>query len=236
MINLVKKNKFLIFSIISLIMILLVIMSILFLRKKLDEVTLNDQSFYQYFYGEKLEYDGTLTLNKEDEIIEMSFKDVTVELDSTPIYYQKDDKVLFPKKMSVVFPKSNGLQYKVNNFTSIFIDGDDIYLKDTPINRSIQNCFLYDGRDLFFFIETTEVTIGNEKYVLSPLSYVILKYNQEIEIYQKDLDKYTILELDDKEILASANGYVINMSIDALKYGESSRLLVKRIDILNNLE
>ena len=51
-------------------------------------------NLYQYFGGVKTSYKGDLILNKNGDITEIHIHNKTITLDSTPIYYQKEDKAV----------------------------------------------------------------------------------------------------------------------------------------------
>ena len=134
--------------------------------------------------------------------------------------------------MILVFPTRNGVMYKIKHFSNVFFDTETTYLERNK-NEALNNAFIYDGQDLYFFLETTTLKIGEEQYELSPLSYVICSQEQ-VEIYQKDQDKYTIIENKPKEVLAKTQDYTINLNIDSIQNGEQQQLLIKSKDKLQN--
>ena len=113
----IKKN----YIWLILLLILLIVAIIFAFRGNIDKVIIKDHNLYQYTDGIKLEYTGEIMIDKEnDEITQLSVKDVVMELGTDPIYYEDEMKVLFPKNMAVMFPL-HGSQYKVN------------YRMDTPL-------------------------------------------------------------------------------------------------------
>lgn len=230
-----KKDN--IIKIIAIILLFLVILIVTMFVKSLNTDVIENHSFYQYFIGKKFDYEGTLKLTRKKDITELTFKDKQVQLDSTPIYYSDvENKVLFPENMAIIYPVSNGLAYKINHFSNIYIDSESVYLQKGEWKKNLQNSFIYDGNDLYFFLETTKISVNDTQYELSPLSYVIAKYNEGLEIYNKKSDEYIIIEAKNQEILAKTDSYTINLSIDAIKYGEKEQLLIKNIDYLKNIE
>ena len=230
-------HRFRLIAYIALITIVTVIIVVYNFKRDLSKITIKDYSFYQYSFGYKQEYNGTIHLDEKDNITKLTFKNVTVELDSTPLYYENVNKVLFPKKMAAIYPLSNISQYKINNYSTITKNKyKEFILNDGSLKKDLQNCFLYDGSDLYFFLESTIITIGDKKYELSPMSYVIVKYNSQVEIYNYNDDKNEIITIGNEEVFAKTNSYLINLSIDAVTRGENSRLLIKKIDFLDNLK
>lgn len=110
-----------------------------------------EQDVYQYFSKNKIEYKATISRNRKDVVLDIKSKDFNVSLDSTPIYIKDSDKVIFPKEMSAVFPIKDR-QYAVNALTEIYKKNDLYYLNQKGINKSFDYMFLYDGKDLYFFI------------------------------------------------------------------------------------
>lgn len=204
-------------------------------QEKMNTYTIEDAKLYQYFNEQRFDYDTKLVLSNKDEITELKINDETVTLDSTPFYWQKEKKVLFPQTMSVVFPRENGLQRRVPYFT--ILDGTNIdnYLKYNTTSYALYNSFLYDGNDLYFFPNETVIEIDGKKYNLTPYSYAIVRYDKECILYNYELDTVEIIQ-DAKDVFVSGDGYKLNLKIDSIIYGEKARLLLKNLDYLTILK
>lgn len=209
-----------------------------------EKIDLSGETYYQYFLGLYEEYSGDMQVIQSGDNKQLVFEDgKTIYLDSTPIYY-KDvlGRVLLPEKMAVVNPNAGSI-YKTENFTNIIQDSKVMYAKKHKKDntKNITDTFIYDGNDLYFFLEEVTITIGKKKYKLSPLSYAIVNYRQNVEFYDYDKDEYTIL--DEKQVTSSDviatnkyKTYTINMSIDSFSTGSSDQLLIKNIDYLTELD
>ena len=219
-------------------LLILIIVAILFaFRGNIDKVVIKDHDLYQYTDGIKLEYTGEIMINKEtDEITQLAVKDIVMELGTDPIYYADESKVLFPKNMSVIFPMQ-GSQYKVNYYTTVYRDLEDIFIDDRSLNRVIKNAIIYDGGDIYLLVDKSTVTIGNEKIEVSPLSLVVANTQNKVAyVYNYDKDEFKeFLELKD-EVIITTDSYKVNASLDLMYYNEKSRLFIKSIDKLKNLE
>lgn len=230
-----KKDK-----IIKFIFVLIMIAVIVFGARyilNLNMTKLEDYEFYQYFGGQKVEYSGELEIQKENNgITNLKMKDKVITLDSTPIYYKDvENKLLLPQDMAIVFPLDLGNMQKVNRFSTITYEYEIPCLTYEKNKQSIPKTFLYDGNDTYIFLQQTSITIGDQIFELSPLSYAIVSYRQSVEIYQKSEDKYTILEnINIGNVTAKTEDYEINLSTDALLTGEKEQLLIKKIDVLPN--
>ena len=231
-----KKRTITYISIAALFILLVIAMLMLFLKKNIDVETFENHKFYQYFSGERFDYEGDLKISKENDITELKFKDVQVTLDSTPIYYADEKTILLPKSMSIIYPKMNVSQNKVNYFSKIYDENGEIYLSYKKKNKLLKECFFYDGRDLYMFIEPVDITINGEKKTLSPMSYVIVDYGISVQIYDYKSNTFSTIPLSDKNVIVTTNVYTVNLSIDSVAYNNNSRLLIKKVDILNNIE
>lgn len=85
--------------------------------------------------------------------------------------------------------------------------------------------FLYDGRDLYFFIDNTTLVIGTEEIPLSPMSYVSCSYTNMLEYYDKENDKYEIIPLTDERVYVKNDYMNIDVTLDKVIYKDSFYLL-----------
>ena len=201
----VKKEKALrVAVIIVAILLALVIYKILdILVIKTERYDLSGQTYYQYFNGIEQEYSGKMDVVQKDDETQLILEDgQVVYLDSTPMYY-KDilGKSLLPKEMELVVPDSG--TYKLNKFTNVIEENNKIKLKklNSSKTKDIDNGFLFDGNDLYFFLDDTTITVGNKDYELPALSYAIVNYKTNVELYNYDTNEYTMIQ--DEESLKS---------------------------------
>ena len=219
-------------------LLILIIVAILFaFRENIDKVIIKDHDLHQYTDGIRLEYTGEIMIDKEtDEITQLSVKDLVMELGSDPIYYEDESKVLFPKNMAVIFPM-HGSQYKVNYYTTVYRDLEDIFIDDRSLNRTVKNAIIYDGGDIYLLVDKSTVTIGEKKIEVSPLSLVVANTQNKVAyVYNYEKDEFSeFLDLKD-EVIISTDSYKVNASLDLMYYNGKSRLFIKSIDKLKNIE
>ncbi len=167
----------------------------------LNTTKLEEEQFYQYFGGRKVEYTGTLEISrKTNGITSLKTNDIYIDLDSTPIYYKtEENKLLFPQDMAIVYPENQGQMQKITHFSTIQLEEEIPYLQYENNKQSIENSFLFDGNDLYIFLEPTTIVVGENSYELSPLSYAYVSYRQIVEIYEKASDTYEIIEYTSRE-------------------------------------
>lgn len=217
-------------------LLIVVIIIFLVMRKSNDVVVIKNHKLYQYFNGFRVDYSGVITLNQtKDEITKITFKDDDSELDSTPLYYADDDRVLFPKMMSVIYPMA-AKQYKINYYSEAFIEYDEVVIKDKKNEKRIFDGIVYDGADLYFLTSKNTITIGNNSYEVSPLSYIIVDtLNKKVSIFDHEKEKFTELEEIYDNVIISNGKYKVNASLDLMYYDKGSKLLLKDISKLFNL-
>lgn len=214
--------------------IVLIIIAAIFYYKINSEIY-EQYNFYQYIGGRKVEYGGTLHLTRKKDVTELKLDNITIDLDSTPMYYQDEEaRILLPQNMAIVYPNSGSKMYKINHFSNIYKEGYSIYLQSGELEKRLQEAFLYDGTDLYIFLEETAVSVQGIEYVLSPLSYVRVNYRQEVEVYNKQADEYIWFEDVDEDVIARTEDYSINMSLDKLEKNGEEQLLIKNINNLVN--
>ena len=219
------------------ILLVLIIVAIFFsFRKNIDEVVIKEHDLYQYLNGIKIEYTGEIIIDKDDKITQLNTKDIEVELDSNPIYYADEAKSLFPKNMAVVFP-TQGSQYKINYYSTVYNEVGDVYIKDRSYKEIISNAILYDGSNIYFIIEPSTITFGDKSIKLEALSSITVDpQNQYVGIYDYDKEEYTEYFDVVDEVIVATDKYKVNASLDLMYYNGKSRLLIKMVDKLKNLE
>ncbi len=219
-----------------LLLIVIVTFSYFMFRKKVDEYKIEKHDLYQYFMGFKMEYKGSIKLNKDDmKVTKITFGKDSVNLNSTPLYYKDEEKVLFPESMAVIKPKE-GLQYRINYYSLIYKDLDYYSIKEGKKNIKITNSVIYDGKDLYFFAEDVVVSFGENRISLGPLSYISVDtFNHNVEVYNFAEDDCKVYENILDEVIIQNDNYKLNATLDIMYYNGKSRLLIKDISKLKVL-
>lgn len=231
-----RRSSIIMSSVIAALILIIVIVVIII--GNLNSTTTENHDFYQWYSGQKVEYKGQLTFTRKEGLTELKATDRKVTLDSTPVYYaDENDKVIFPEDMAIVYQNNNGMMYRINHFADIIEENGSIYLETnlaTKTNKTkLEKAFLYDGQDLYFFLERTTITVNGTNYEVSPLSYAIVRYKQSVEIYNYEKDEYQVIdttETQDAKVVTDT--YTINMSVDSLQTAEKEQLLIKGLSYL----
>lgn len=233
--NLLKDKRVIITGIIIIVFIVVLIIIETKGKNNLNTVRIENQSMYQYLDNVKVAYDTSLTLESDNNITNMEISDKKEYIDNLPLYYSGLDMAIFPSNMSLIFPLNNYAQKKVPALTVLDAQSS-LYktLKYKNNNYDLENVFLYDGNDLYFFIEPTTLVLDNKEIALQPLSFVV--YNNltgYVSYYNYGQEANMVLVK--KDCLAKTNNYTINLKIDGIVSGDDYKLLVKNLEILNNL-
>ena len=191
----------------------------------------------QYFYDKKYEYNATIGFNRKKEIVEFSTKDYDITFDSTPIYYRDEEKVILPSNMSVVMPTLNCSEYLAPKYSLITNKKNNYYLKTKKYDNKLGHYFLYDGLDLYFFIDSTKLTINGQEIKLSPLSYVYTSStNQNVSYYDHKTDTSKTIESKDYKTTIESDYYKVNINTDQIDYFGKNVILTSRISSLNTID
>lgn len=231
-----RKSSIIMTSVVVALIVIIIIVAIII--GNLNSTTIESHDFYQWYSGQKVEYKGELTFTRKEGLTELKATDRKVTLDSTPVYYSDEKgKVIFPEDMAIVYPDNNGMMYRINHFADIMQEDGESYLETnlaTKTNKTkLENAFLYDGQDLYFFLERTNITVNGITYEVSPLSYAIVRYKQSVEIYNYEVDEYQVIdttETQDAKVVTDT--YTINMSVDSLQTADKDQLLIKGLNYL----
>ena len=222
---------------VSLILVLFIAFLIYYKISVYDGVTKEETGqFYQYFYGQRYDYEGVVSTNRRDEIVDFKTDDYDIKFDSTPIYYKNKDKVIFPSDVSVVMPTLNCAEYRAGKYSYITKSKDNYIMTSKKYNDRMGRYFIYDGEDMYFFLDEVTLTVGKREIKLSPLSYVIARYNDYVYYYDKKTDVAESIKVDHDDSFVKNDYYKIFVSLDNIDYFGTNVILSTKIDDLNPID
>ena len=194
-----------------------------------------EESVFQYFYDKKYEYKAIVTKNRKGVIVDYKAKDISVSLDSTPIYLKNGKEVIFPSDMSVVMPTMGCAEYLSPHYSYITFENNVYMLTTNRYHDKLNHYFLYDGMDMYFFIEDVTLKINQEEIKLSPYSYVMSKYNSYVSYYDKKSDTYKTIDVGNSGISVYNDYYTVLVDKDIIDY-QGNVILTSKIDRLNTID
>ncbi len=229
------KNKRLNSSILAIIILVLLLVCSFVLFFEINGYrTIQEENFdfYYYFANQRLDFNGKVSFNSKDKILSLSSEGIT--LSSSPVYYSNTDAMILPSNMEIVQPYKNSPMHSLGAFSKIYYRGSYLYANvENGIGR-LYDCFLYDGNDLYVFLDDTTVIIGEDRYELNPMSFIEVG-SDTIEIYNKKTDFHIVLSKT-TGVMAYTDEYSIDLVSDAVNYNSSYYLLMKRPESLSLYE
>lgn len=236
MLNKMKNIKINLSVLIMIILILLLICSLVLFAEinNYRDVKTTQQSYYYYFSTDKIEFNADVTTTAEDVVV--SIENENIVLDSSPLYQLESTNIMIlPSNMEIVYPYKNDPMYQVGEFSKVEQSNKYVYINSKAGYGRLYDCFLYDGNDLYVFVEDTTVIVDNQNYTLSPLSFVEVTRNY-IRIYNKADEQYIYIDNYNGEVKAYTEEYQINLSNDSVTYNKSYYMLIKKVSRLSMAE
>lgn len=233
--KIIRDNSKIIVPAIVAIVLLVVLFITLYFYKYNSYHKDEELDFYHYVAAVKEDFKAVLSRNRDNEVISLDIKDKDMVIDSYPIYNNERDLVIFPSKMSVVYASNELIQNRVNEYSYLYYDKNDYKLIDKDFNDSIKHTFLYDGSNLYFFLDEVTLKVGKEEIKLSPLSFVLASPNNSVSYYDKESDTARIIDTTLNEVVVSNDYYKINVMQDKLDYFGNVVLLINDLEFLNNI-
>lgn len=228
-----KKISFSILAILILLLVLICSFVLFFQIKEYRNYKIITEKFYYYFASTKVDFSATIKMNSKDKIISVENEDL--EIDKYPIYYKNSNKMLLSKNMEIVYPFRNKPLYKTGNYSEISNKNDYLYINYELGFGRLYDCFLYDGDDLYVFIEPITIIIDNVNYNLNPMSYIKVS-SSSVGMYNKLEDKFLYFDNVKTHVKAYTEEYMINLSNDNYEYNNSTYSLMKNVDGLDFVE
>ena len=213
MINFLKK-KYVILIPVMVLIVLFVSIYFLYREYKYDNTRNKDEvKVYQYFSGIRVDYTAIFTYNLRKAIVDFDAKDVKIDSNTVPIYYEDDSNIVFPVEMSIVFPLRNGSQYKLYRYATYYNQDGVHFIKNNTDFGNYRDFFLYDGKDVFFFPDEVDLKINNKEYKkLGAGSYVRVVGGYTLIYYDTETDESEVIELDDSKVTVIGENIEVNVS------------------------
>ena len=223
------KNEF-VLGLIALVLIGVFIFFIFRARNSIEQYTTSkDENIYFYVDDVLMEYSGKLTLDINKNITDLYNSEINLDSVSEPIYFKDEDKVLFPKLMSVIRPTIGLKQNKIPEFTTI--SKTDTYSKLSGINidMNLSDAIIYDGVNTYFFVDDVTIEIGENKIDLPAFSYIKCGFKDIAYVYNYESKEMKFYDNIKDVIYASNSKYRINLSTDSIFVDDKSVILMKNI-------
>lgn len=208
------KKKYIILIPIMVLIVLFVTIYFLYREYQYDNTrNKEDVPVYQYFSGVRVDYTAVVTYNLRKSIVDVYAKDVKIDSNTVPIYYEDNSNIIFPVEMSIVFPLKNGSQYKLYRYATYYNQDGVHFIKNNTDLGNYKDFFLYNGKDAFFFPEEVDLKIDNKEYkTLGAMSYVRVVGGYTLIYYDTATETSEVIELDGAKVTVSGENIEVNVS------------------------
>ena len=231
------KQKYKILIPIMVIFVLLIAVYFLYKEYKYDNYRNKQEvAVYQFFGSNKIEYTAIITYNLKKIIVDIASTKDKITYDATPIYYQKENKVIFPKEMIIAFPLRGGSQYKLYDYSIYERKNEENFITTGYDTDRYEHFFLYDGKGVYFFPESVTLNIDGKEYkTLGNMSFIKIVGGNTITYYDKENDTGDFLEVTGKKVTVSSENINVNLSEEYFM-SLSSKILLAEPSYLNSIK
>lgn len=194
------------------------------------------QPLYSFQLDWKQDYAGVTKFSRKDGVTTVKNDGKSFEAGSTPFYYEGGQRVLLPQNMIGCLTQKP-LFGRVNYFTELYAENGTFYAQNGSRTKELAQTFLFDGGDLFVFLEPVTLRWEDKEIPLPSLSYVIVRYNQSVEYYDAASGVCTVSLTGESQVIAAAqSGWKLNLSTDIFIDGENNQILLfKKPELLPDL-
>lgn len=203
---------------------------------RVDTLTIRD-NLYQYIAEERTDYYGECRITKSGINSVIQYNGQIIELPDTPLYFDDKNEMLLPSVISIVMPKLS-LTYRVSNMSRVVETENSYFVENDKATIPVSDFFLFDGKDRYIFFEPIAITWGNQSVTISPFSYVEVKYNQSITVFDHEKQKYYTIETGATSVMAKMKcRAVINLSTDIISTENAQeQMLFLQPNLLEDLQ
>lgn len=255
-----KMNKVLIIQVCTgLVLVVLLILLFFWLKDGFMGYTPQEPSV-QYINGSKLDNSENTSFSKEEDKVVIKDGETENAISNQPILFEinhddnknnkKDNnegetigavklkKLAISTDMMYSNPEYiNQPAYRLTYFTTIESIGENIKIANEGKSAVVAGGYLYDGGDLYIFLEDTKLMIGTKEIDLAPLSYAKVSYRNYMEYYNAKDGDYLFFAQNNLPVIAYiGDKYSIDLSTDVIIQDDKESLIYTGIEKLNVME
>lgn len=233
----IKKNAPIIcVSIAAFVLLVFVLLLMLQAEEELEQYEIKNEKLYTYSLNHRLDFYTEVTLDNKNNVTKMIYNGEEITLYTEPIYYVDKEVAIFPNRMTVVFPLNLRKQYKLNRYTRVNGESVQVILQNENLEYGLNNSFVYDGDDVYFFVEDGVIKFGDKSVEVSKFSFVRCEYRGSLSIYNYETDTMTYEEKVTDNVIATFDTYSVNLSVDSITVNNEPSLIDKNIEIMEVLK
>ena len=194
-----------------------------------------EEPAYQYYGGGSFVVAQGAELYKDEKgDTHLRSDDMDSAASGLPIYYEEQRRIVLPVDMVYYAPRED-ICARIDSFTEVYCEqSGNIHLLAKEKDQNIQRGFLYDGYNLYIFLEPMILTVNGYSIELSALSYAEVTFGANVMAYDYEKGEF-ITEPVKGEVTAQAvNGdYSVYLMTDSMTRNEKKTLLFTRPDLLD---
>lgn len=205
-----------------------------------DIVVIKEPVFFSYL-GEEFDYQGKTTLkwDKNQMYMQNDTIDGSLAPGGTPLYMEDRESLIVTSMMSYTNPDTNYMR-RLSYFGKVYYEkGMCLLSVDGRKKLEVNGGYLFDGNNTWIFLEPTTVTVGSQKIVLEPMSYITVK-NKDYFYYYSAGDKksvFTDWTGDDITATDEEATWTLNLSRDLLTTADGKiQMLIPNPEVLDVIQ
>lgn len=221
-----------------LLLVILIIIVFWFIGDKQTK-TIKEDELSVYFVGTEYDYTGRVKLTYDGEIatIKAGKDNPEITLKDQVLIANGGTKLITPNSLIYHTGDPTKDLKRVNYFSEIYVDDDNHLVIDRDHKKVIvTEGFLYNGSDLYVFLEDMDIKIGETIISVKPMSYAVVRYQKSVEIYSSENNEYMNISALGSDIYAtSSKGYKLNLSTDLYETEDGEYILFSGINQLESI-
>lgn len=196
-----------------------------------------DVPVYQYVQGKQIRYEAGGKIRAGDTSAILVQGKENIVLNSSALYFEGEEKMLFPAVCSIVRPSLQASN-RIPAMSVLEKEGNRYTVRHEKQTVEVEDFFLFDGKDTYYFPAGTTLQWEDESYVTTSLCLVIAKYNQYITVHDLGEGGYHQIPMESGYCTAIlADKSIVNLSTDIM-YREDGQeqMLFMQPSLLTDLE
>jgi len=192
---------------------------------------------YQCYGGSTFNYTEDATFREHENEITVSDSNGKKDLLEVPLLYKGRQDITLSENMLLMVPSEDDGVKRINRFTTVSESSGRITYSSGKKSAQSYGGFLYDGNDLYIFLEDTILNIAGTEIELPPLSYARVVYGQSVEYHNSETDENELVYVDESDVTANCkSGFELNLGTDIIYNGNEECLLFSSVDNANVIE
>lgn len=183
---------------------------------------------YQYFLGIRFDYGAEATLDIQDNgKVTINHDYGEASTDSSPVYYQEEDRFILAYAMNFVSPFYATEEY-APIFAEFYSENGRVYYENNMVNKEITRGFLFDGSNTYVFLEPMYFKWGGRTQEVSAFSFATVSSKGTVILYDYDTEELTTFSTGTYEVTAENlyKTYSVSLSYDSVKMDDGTQRLL----------